>query len=214
MVFIHPGQFRHLAASVLATCTLTVVGSIKTAAAEPHAARVRSTSAAVLDLLREGGNRSTTFSGLVDTIERSDGIVYVEFGYCAFGHLNGCLLSFVGHIGPDRFLRILVTPDKNQRSHDQLLALIAHELQHALEVLEHEEVVDTQTMDAMYRKLGFPLTGGRTGYETTAARQAGDSVIAELLQHKPISATTSHGAPDDSAMSRSLRSHGRCGWRS
>ena len=67
----------------------------------------------------------------------------------------------------------------------QLLALIAHELQHALEVLEHKEVVNIATMEAMFRRIGVPLTGGLTGYETSAARATGDDVLAELLARHP-----------------------------
>jgi hypothetical protein len=142
--------------------------------------RVRSTDTRVLDLLREGAQRSATFGALVDRIGRSNGIVYIEFGVCAFGHLNGCLPPFLASTHGDRYLRILVTNDKNRRTHDQLLALIAHEMRHALEVLEHEDVVDIATMEAMYRKIGVPLTGSLSGYETSAARAAGDDVLAEL----------------------------------
>jgi hypothetical protein len=117
----------------------------------------------------------------VDTIGRSNGIVYIEFGYCAFGHLNGCLLSYIAPAHGDRYLRIIVTPDKNRRSHDQLLALITHELRHALEVIEHVEIVDVPTMEALYRRIGTPETGGLTGYETSAARAAGDATLSELL---------------------------------
>jgi hypothetical protein len=143
--------------------------------------RVRSTDTTILELLREGAERSATFRGLTEAIARSTGIVYVEFGYCAFGHVNGCLLPFIASTHGERYLRILVTPDKNRRSHDQLLALIAHELQHALEVIEHEDVVDATTLEAMYRRIGTPLTGGLSGYETSAARAAGDTVLSELL---------------------------------
>jgi hypothetical protein len=143
--------------------------------------RVRSTDPGILALVREGADRSATFSALVDTIGQSNGIVYIEFGYCAFGHLNGCLLPFVASSHGDRYMRIVVTPDKNRRSHDQLLALIAHELRHALEVVEHAEVVDVLTLEEMYRRIGTPLTGGVTGYETSAARAAGDAALSELL---------------------------------
>jgi len=78
-----------------------------------------------------------------------------------------------------------VTPDKTRGSHDQLLALIVHELRHALEVIEHVEVVDATTMEAMYRRIGTPLTGGATGYETSAARAAGDAVLSELMSKRP-----------------------------
>jgi hypothetical protein len=147
--------------------------------------RVRSTDAAVLALFREGAERSATFGALIDAVDHSNGIVYVEFGYCGFGHLNGCLLPFVAASHGDRYLRVVVTPDKTRRSHDQLLALIAHELRHALEVIEHEEVVNAATMDAMYRRIGTPLTGRLTGYETSAARASGHAVLSELLTKRP-----------------------------
>ena len=143
--------------------------------------RVRSTDAAMLQLLREGRERSTTFRGLLDIIGHSKGIVYVEFGYCAFGHLNGCLLSFLTSSHGDRYLRVLVTPDKSRRSHDQLIALVGHELRHVVEVIQHEEVVDADSMEAMYRKIGIPLARNSRAYETSAARAAGDAVLLELL---------------------------------
>ena len=114
---------------------------------------------------------------VVEAIDHSAGITYVEFGFCAFGHLNGCLLPFIARVQGDRYLRVVVSPDKNRRSHDQLIALIAHELQHALEVIEHEDVVDAATMQAMFRKIGVSVKGG---YETAAAGAMGDRVLAEL----------------------------------
>jgi hypothetical protein len=74
--------------------------------------RVRSTDATILDLLKEGNDRSATFHTLTAAIGRSNGIVYIEFGYCTFGRVNGCLLPFIAASHGDRYLRILVTPDK------------------------------------------------------------------------------------------------------
>jgi hypothetical protein len=162
--------------SVVIRCT----AAPQTTASTPDTSRVRSSDVVMLALLHEGADRSATFRELVNAIGRSNGIVYVEFGYCAFGHLNGCLLAFMASSPGNRYLRILVTPDKNQRTHAQLLALIAHELQHALEVLEHTEVVDVATMEAMYRKIGTPLKGQPYGHETSSARAAGDAVLADL----------------------------------
>lgn len=133
----------------------------------------------MLKLIAEGSERSPTFRSLLEQIAASDGIVYVEFGYCAFGHLNGCLLPLVVRSPGGRYLRILVTPDKTRANRDRQIALIAHELQHALEVLAHPEVVDVDTMLAMYRRLGVPLSG-RSGYETAAAHRAEDAVLTEL----------------------------------
>jgi hypothetical protein len=164
--------------AVLGAAIACLVAAPASAAADES--RVRSTDAGMLALFREGAERSATFSALVDRIGRSNGIVYVEFGYCAFGRVNGCVLPFIASAHGDRYLRILVSPDKHRRSHDQLLALIAHELRHALEVIEHPEVVDVTTMEALYRRIGTPETRGLTGYETSAARAAGDNTLSEL----------------------------------
>jgi hypothetical protein len=108
----------------------------------------------------------------------------VEFGHCALGHLNGCLLPFVVPSTGGRYLRIVVTPDKTRESRDRFIALIAHELQHALEVLVHPEVVDVDSMLAMYAKIGVPLAG-RSGYETSAAHAVQDAVLSERVAKRP-----------------------------
>jgi hypothetical protein len=176
---------RSLRAITAACLTSAVLFHAATLAASgpQTTSRIRSTNAAMLDLLREGGERSAAFRTLTAAIEQTNGIVYVEFGYCAFGHLDGCLLPFLASTQGERYVRVLVTPDRTRVSHDQLLALIAHELQHAREVLEHPDVVDLTTMDAMYRQIGTPIAGGPRGFETSAARAAGTAVLSELAGH-------------------------------
>jgi hypothetical protein len=164
-------------ASGVLNCTLVCAFGAQGATEMAMRARIRSTDARMLELIQEGRERSNTFDELAAAIDRSTGIVYVEFGYCAFGHLNGCLLPFIARTEGERYLRIVVSPDKNQRTHNQLLALMAHELQHAREVIAHEEVVDAPTMQAMFRKIGAPV---KHGYETPAAQAMGDKVLAEL----------------------------------
>lgn len=172
---------RHsFAALVVAALALNLAVAMPANAQAADTARVRSTDPVLSALLREGAERSTTFAGLVDAIGRSNGIVYVEFGYCARARLDGCVLPYLASSNGDRYLRVLVTPDGNRRNRDQLLALIAHELRHVNEILEHPEVVDVATMEALYRRIGRPETGGLSGYETSAARAAGESVIREL----------------------------------
>lgn len=178
--------------SLVAVCApLVLTGTIVCAADErtspqtPSLPRVRSTDAVMLELLREGAERSITFAALLAAIGRSNDIVYVEFGYCAFGHVDGCLLPFIASAHGGRYLRVLVTPDRTRRTGDQLLALIAHELQHAREVTEHPEVVDVATMEAMFHRIGSPLHGLR-GYETSAARGTGDAVLRELSRTSSV----------------------------
>ena len=152
--------------------------------AGPTPARVRSSDSRIVSLLDEGAGRSETFRGLLDAIARSPGIVYVEFGYCAFGHLNGCLLPFVAASGGARYLRIVVTSDASRVNHDRLIALIGHELRHAAEVIQDERVVDVETMEALYRRIGRPIPNGTRGFETTEALLTGDAVLKELSVHR------------------------------
>ena len=172
---------RHIVAWLIIVCVFAFRAGVLLAAPANPPSRVRSTDATILELLREGRERSSTFSMLIDAVDRSRGIVYVEFGDCVFGRLHGCMLPFIAPTGGDRYLRIIVTPDKNRRNRDQLLALIGHELRHAIEVIEHEEVIDVATMELLYRRIGIPITGRVGGYETSAARVAENAVLSELL---------------------------------
>src|SRR5205807_2119507 len=68
---------------------------------------------------------------LVDAIEVTDGIVYVEEGNCHH-KARACLPPIVTAADKFRFLRIVV--DARQQDW-RVMADIGHELQHALEVL-------------------------------------------------------------------------------
>ena len=73
---------------------------------------VRSTDAAMLEVIREGSRRSTTFKSLVDALNQTSTIVYVERGVCGFGHYAACLPHTVTLAGSIRYLRILVDPSR------------------------------------------------------------------------------------------------------
>jgi hypothetical protein len=174
-------------AGKLAVCLplVVVLGSpIVTAARPPAAAQmpsaVRSSERALNDLLSEGFARSATFRRLVEAIAKTNAVVYVERGVCAFGHLNACLLPFVAATGGTRYLRVVLTQPLNLRDRARVIALVGHELQHALEVAERPDVADVSGMMEMYRRIGVPLKG-LPGYETAAARAAGDAVLDELV---------------------------------
>jgi hypothetical protein len=160
-----------------------------------EAVGVRSSNRVMTAVIDEGCNRSASFRRLFERIEESNGIVYVEFGHCALGHLNGCLLPFVVPASGVRYLRIVVTPDGTRTNHDGLIALVAHELQHALEVLAHPEVVDVDTMQAMYGRIGRPLAG-RHGYETTDAHAAQDAVLSELTKRPGVAGAVTTPSTD------------------
>jgi hypothetical protein len=142
---------------------------------------VRSSDRVLNELIADGYRRSQSFGRLVDGIAETNTLVYVEAGVCTFGHLKACLVPFIATTGQVRYLRIGLTRPLNLGDRNRLIALIGHELQHALEVASRPDVIDLKSMIELYRRIGFPLKG-QPGFETSAARAAGDSVLDELTK--------------------------------
>lgn len=149
------------------------------------ALHVRSTDARILRTLREGCTRSATFNSLVDQINDTSTIVYVELGICSFGHFKACLPHSIAVVGDTRYIRIVVDP--SQRG-PQELALIGHELQHALEIARAPAIRSADDITRLFRRIGrsphCPL-GTPDCYETAAALAAGDAVLQEILTSLP-----------------------------
>ena len=134
--------------------------------------------------MNDAANRSTTFRELVDQIDSTDGIVYVAEGQCGHG-VRACLLVTMTMMGPHRVLRILVDPHKVD---PDLEGSIAHELQHAIEVLSHRGIRSGSAMTLLFNKEG--RKSGRR-FETDAAVKAGNAVRAELQRAQRRSAAQS-----------------------
>ena len=87
----------------------------------------------IADAIAQGVERSPTFRRLVESIDATDGLVYVAEGVCLYG-ARACLPTSVVIAGPYRILRILVNPRRAPRC--ELVEVIGHELQNAVEVLK------------------------------------------------------------------------------
>jgi len=98
--------------------------------------RVRSTNPVIASAIQAAQAGSETFRALVRTIEDTDGIVYVERGQCRHG-VAACLSLSVHSGGGYRLLRILVDSVDDLVS---LIATLAHELRHAIELLSEPAV--------------------------------------------------------------------------
>ena len=171
------GQLKHRARHIVATVlAIFVCGGTRIARAdqdEPCIERIRSHSPTVHALIREGSARSATFRQLVDTINASDGLVYVNQGPCGHG-VRSCLANKVTVAGPYRILHVLV----NTRAAEwDLIGSIGHELRHAIEVLAVPGVNDFASMFAFYSRQGW-MVG--SSFETQAAVDAGTAVRSEV----------------------------------
>ena len=125
-------------------------------------------------LLALGLATSTTFRGLVDRLEHSDVIVYVDVQSDMPQSLGGSL-QFLARSATDRFVRIRINRNS---SHLWQTALLGHELQHAVEVANSPDVESTSGLRALYRRIG--VRTGVDAFDSMAAQQAGYAVRAEL----------------------------------
>ena len=157
-----------------------LAAALSAVAVQPVAAqafpRVRSHSARIVDAIARGTGASPTFRRLVETIDATDGLVFVDEGRCG-GGVRACLLPLVTLAGPSRLLRILVNLRKAPGC--ETFEMIGHELQHAIEVLSHAGIrSDVQVYHFFHRV-------GRTSadrFETDAAMQVGIAIGDEACR--------------------------------
>jgi hypothetical protein len=140
--------------------------------------RVRMTDARLSLLLQNGMMRSPTLKAIVDRIEAGNVIVYVSLTPLMRSHLAG-KLTWMSRAGNYRYLRAQISTDLNP---DQMIATMAHELQHALEVSEDPDVIDQRSLTELYKRIGRQSRTSIVGeWETAAAQEAGWQVRKELI---------------------------------
>ena len=138
--------------------------------------RVRSLDATIRATIEEGCRRSPAFAELVDRIERSDRLVYVEQAPTLSNRMRGALLH--GGAG-SQYLRVLL---KRGMSLDRRVVVLAHELQHAREVIDAGIPAEPAEMNALFMRIGDQRqpNGRQQQYETAAALRVSDIVAADL----------------------------------
>ena len=159
----------------LALCAAVITSpALAASPAEPH---LRPQDDRLRQLLRQGTARSTTLKALVDRIEASQVIVYVAINPVMKSNLSG-MLTWMTRAGDYRYLRASISP---KLSPDQMIATIAHELQHAVEVIEDAAVNDEMSLIALYKRIGQQRGGSSPmQWDTSAAQRTGLLVRQEL----------------------------------
>jgi hypothetical protein len=159
-----------VAALILPWLTFTVNAQI------PHDWQVRSSSPYLSDLLAQGYAKSVTFRHLIVRLNESDVVVYIEPHLTMQSTRSGYLTSDVVIGGSKRYLRIRINPRGRTNT---IIALLAHELQHALEVADAPGVRDEITFEKHFALIDSG-TCRRGCYETIAARETQSAVAKEL----------------------------------
>ncbi len=146
---------------------------VKSTARSDAVRQVRILSPQMAHGYRDGVSRSPTFRRLVDAIDASDGIVYVEYGKCR-GGARSCLMGSITVTGSSRILQVRI---QKTQLEDNLVVSLGHELQHAIEVLSEPSVTTSAEMTWLFEKIGI-RSGGV--FETRAAERVSDEIHREL----------------------------------
>lgn len=147
--------------------------------------RVRPADARIASLLLDGMRRSPSLANLVDRIEASDVIVYLEIQPRLTDHLMGCL-TWMGKGGGYRYVRASLNP---AMAVETLLAAIGHELRHVIEIIDNPAVTDEASLRRLYQRIGL---GGKT-LDTQDAKDAGVLVQKDLRTTRATAAIPGEG---------------------
>lgn len=139
---------------------------------------IRITEPWLRHLFTAGMSGSETFRSLVARLEESDVVVYLQTDIQRWPGASG-RLTFLSVVAGTRYVVVRLTP---LRSPVQQLAMIGHELQHAVEVAERPAIVDSESMFREYMRFGYQngVSGEGAAFDTKAAMQAGARVSDEL----------------------------------
>ena len=142
---------------------------------DPH---VRSIEPEMLDDLERGARLSPTLHRLVDRLEASDVVVYLMFDRAPRPMTAGHV-SLIASVPGRRYLRISI----DRRHADcRRLAILGHELQHAVEIADAPGATDQDSVAALYRTIGFRSdTGRRDCFDSQLAIDTGLQVQREIL---------------------------------
>jgi hypothetical protein len=155
--------------ATLALALILALPPTPSSAAYGPTAHLRPQSPRVAKWLAAAERQSPTVRGLVDRIERSDLIVYLEIRHDLAQGVAACL-TWMASTDSARFVRASLRPDLRQAD---AVSMIAHELQHVVEVIEHPDVRSNESLLDLYVRIGHPTAQSGKQWDTEAAIEAG-----------------------------------------
>jgi hypothetical protein len=174
--------FRHHARSFMLLCLLVATPSLSMAAESiaeaPRRPSIRSTDRRLRSLLEHGVRMSPTLRALVARLHASDVVVYLQ---CDGPSGPDGRMTFLSTAGGYRYVVVRMA----RFSRAQQIAIMAHELQHAVEIAEAPAIVDGPSLVREYRRMGYENPSSQlpgVSFDTLAAVKAGEQVLRELMQ--------------------------------
>jgi len=137
---------------------------------------IRTNVSFVDELLKAGIARSPTFATQADELASSDLVVFIEPMF----QMRADLSAYLVFMSATRACRFVLIRYNVRLSDSRAIAIIGHELRHAIEVAQHPEVVDNASLGVMYKRYGRQIRGAEV-YDSVEAVTAGHVILEELL---------------------------------
>lgn len=188
---VSPARHARRGLSLAAAIILLPIAAFAQVPPQQGGQRIRTTDPRVTHALLEGVERSPTLRALVARIEQGDVVVYLELDQSMRYGLTGTL-KWIGANDALRFVQVSI---KNGPKSPSLIASIAHELQHVVELIEAPWVTDHDSLRALYLEIGHRTGLGHELWDTSAARRTTTQVMHELSS--PITASAAENAEED-----------------
>ena len=168
-----------MGAVALLVCTLSVIQAQNPpdmpAPVDAHGFRVRAMDGRARDWIAQGIRQSSTFRTLLGRLAASDVIVYVEIVDRIAGGA-AAPIYFVTTTATARYLRIELVAGERA---DEMVALVGHELQHAVEIAEARHVRSSAAVAVLYLAMSENSLN-RGHYDSIAARVAEARIRSEV----------------------------------
>ena len=168
-------MIRHTVRALWSFTVITLVTSAPIRA-DP-APRLRLIDPGLHAVVDAGRRQSPSFRALATALETTDVVVYVQYARLP-SHLAGGLTFLTAAAGV-RYVLVRIGWDLPL---PWKIAILGHELQHALEVARSPQIVSAPSMAEAYERLGFARgrSPERTQFDTLAAINAGATIWREL----------------------------------
>ena len=135
-------------------------------------------SPGAIELIRESVARSSIVESMLQELEESGVVVYISDLMPGRAVGPASYLTYLSNDEKARYL--LVRIDRFRTTPYERIALLGHELQHALEVVAAPEVRDASGLAKLYRRIGWE--GQENKFETAAAQTVGNRVRSQLAK--------------------------------
>jgi hypothetical protein len=175
---------RLSAASLAAAlaCVPSLVAVPRAAELLTHDEHVRTTDKALRAAFDDGLAHSETFRNLVNRLQASDVVVFLVYDRKPSGEMASHI-SFVSAAGGRRYLTIgmLVRLPRVRQ-----VAILAHELQHAVEIADAPGVVDAASMAVYYGGLKYAGIVDASRQHRFESRAAVDIEVRVTREMRPV----------------------------